>query len=379
MTRRATISVSSVFFAFALLLVAPAPAQAQEGYVINEFLADPGSYAGGEFIEIFNDTGAPLDVGEYTIGEDASTCTSSDFTDRYTFPEGTTLEDGESATIFDDADQDVPGFHVEDATALSNSGDTVTLCDPNDVVVDTYTYESGEVFAGVSQALIPNANLTNDFQRQDENGAQENVTPGRDNDDGQPLPVEFAGAPTARVDGDAVTLFWRTLTETNNAGFHVQHRRLPPDGDSRPEGSEWTTAEKRVAGAGNSQTAQRYDYTVTGLQPGRYAFRVQQVNADDDKSYSQTVNAAVQADGGFALQAPTRTPFRGETTLTYRAPQGTEVEATLYNSLGQQVQRLQASGGRVAVEARSLSSGLYFVRLTTEEGRTDTQSITLIR
>ena len=275
---------------------------------------------------------------------------------------------------------------------LNQGIQTVTVTDNrNEVAVFTLEYDDGNSFgAGVSHEL-------KDFQDgrdgiadgpavgSDYQGATQNID-GTGSDRGSPglqgttIPVEFAGAPTARVNGDAVTLFWRTLTETNNAGFHVQHRRrLPPDGDSRPEGSEWTTAEKRVEGAGTTQTEQRYDYTVAGLRPGRYVFRVRQVDTDGDKSYSQTVDATVQADGGFALRAPTRNPFRGETTLTYRAPQGAEVEATLHNSLGQQVQRLHASGGRVEVEARSLSSGLYFVRLTTEEGRTRTQSITLVR
>ncbi|PSQ78821.1 MAG: hypothetical protein BRD37_02060 [Bacteroidetes bacterium QH_8_67_23] len=83
----------------------------------------------------------------------------------------------------------------------------------------------------------------------------------------------------------------------------------------------------------------------------------------------------------FALKAPAPNPLRaGQTAqLTFHAPEGAEVEAALYNSLGQQVRTLDASGGsRLLVEAEGLSSGLYFVRLTAGE-HTATQPLTLVR
>ena len=188
------------------------------------------------------------------------------------------------------------------------------------------------------------------------------------------LPVEFAAAPTAAVEDESVTLSWKTLSETNNEGFRVQHRRA--EGASSPG---WTTASEQVDGAGTTTAANTYAYTVSGLAPGRYVFRVKQIDADGGASFSETVEAQVGA-GDFALSTPTKNPFRGQTTLSYRTSGSAEVEAVLYNSLGQQVRELNATGGRITVEAAGLSSGLYFVRLATKGGeRADTQAITLVR
>jgi hypothetical protein len=201
------------------------------------------------------------------------------------------------------------------------------------------------------------------------------------------LPVEFAGAPQPQVDGrGAVVLQWKTLSEQGNAGFHVEHRRAGTEG-------AWTTANpdalvpSQAEGGTAAATAHTYDYRVAGLAPGRYVFRVTQVDADGARSAGPP-SAAVEvgaAAEGVALHAPYPNPLRaGETAeLTFDAPGAEEtattaVEAGLYNSLGQQVRALEVAGGRVRVAAQGLASGLYVVRLTVA-GRTRTQSLTVVR
>ena len=190
------------------------------------------------------------------------------------------------------------------------------------------------------------------------------------------IPVEFAGAPTPSVDGGDVTLAWRTLTETDNAGFFVQHKREAASG--------WTTASDRVPTKAEGGTASGeigYRHEVTGLTPGRYQFRVQQVDIDGDRSASAATKLIeVGADAGFALDAPAPNPLRsGQTArLSFSAPGAEDVSAALYNSLGQEVRTLDATGGAVEVEPHGLSSGVYFVRLEAGE-RTATEQITLVR
>ena len=394
MTRRATTCALSTLLLLAFAAV-PAFGQTAPGdLIITEYMADPSDVgdSDGEYFEIYNDTGSDIDLSNFTFAE-----TDGSGTESFSVNNPITDLIVESGTFYvlckngDDSanggvtcDDDYPNRF-----SLNQGTQTVTVTDDrNSVMVFKLEYDDGDNFGdGISHELMDFQNgrdgtangptVGSDYQAASQNIDGTGSDQGSPGSQGTTIPVEFAGAPTARVNGNAVTLFWRTLTETNNAGFHVQHRRLP-DGDSQPEGSDWTTAEKRVEGAGTTQTEQRYDYTVTGLRPGRYVFRVRQVDTDDDESFSQRVRATVQASS-FALQAPRRNPFRGQTTLHYRAPQDLDVEATLYNSLGQQVRRLDAASGRIAVEAGALSSGLYFVRITTEKGRTDTRSVTLVR
>jgi hypothetical protein len=64
--------------------------------------------------------------------------------------------------------------------------------------------------------------------------------------------------------------------------------------------------------------------------------------------------------------------------LSFSAPESEDVSAALYNSLGQEVRTLDATGGAVEVAPEGLSSGVYFVRLEAGE-RTATEQITLVR
>jgi hypothetical protein len=190
------------------------------------------------------------------------------------------------------------------------------------------------------------------------------------------IPVEFAGAPKPTVDGRRVTLAWRTLTETDNAGFFVQHKREAASG--------WTSASDRVPTKAEGGTASGeigYRHEVTGLAPGRYRFRVQQVDIDGDRSASPATKLIEVGGGaGFALDAPAPNPLRsGQTArLSFSAPGAEDVSAVLFNSLGQKVRTLDATGGAVEVAPEGLSSGVYFVRLEAGE-RTATEQITLVR
>jgi hypothetical protein len=194
--------------------------------------------------------------------------------------------------------------------------------------------------------------------------------------DGDAIPVEFAGAPVPTVDGQDVTLAWRTLTETDNAGFRVQHKR--------EEASGWTTASDRVPTKAEGGTASGeigYRHEVTGLTPGRYRFRVQQKDRDGDLAAGPATKLIEVGSGAaFALEAPAPNPLRsGQTArLSFSAPESEDVSAALYNSLGQEVRTLDATGGAVEVEPQGLSSGVYFVRLEAGE-RTATEQITLVR
>jgi hypothetical protein len=190
------------------------------------------------------------------------------------------------------------------------------------------------------------------------------------------VPVEFAGAPTPSVDGDDVTLAWRTLSETNNAGFFVQHKR---------EGaSNWTTASDLVPTKAEGGTASGeigYRHEVTGLAPGRYRFRIQQQDVDGELAAGPATKL-IEVVGGeeFALKAAHPNPLRaGETAVLDVSGVAEDVmSATLYNSLGQEVRELSVDGGEITVAPKGLSSGLYFVRLESGEN-TASQSIMLVR
>jgi len=189
-----------------------------------------------------------------------------------------------------------------------------------------------------------------------------------------PLPVELT-AFTASRDGRDALLTWTTASETNNAGFEVQHQQ--------PQGASYATA-GFVEGAGTTTQPQSYRFRVTDLGPGTHRFRLRQVDIDGTETLTEPVTVTVEAARRLALTATGPNPVRHRTQFAFTVQQQGAATVALFNMLGQQVQTLYAGpatpGERrtVDVSAQSLASGVYFVRLRAPSG-TRTQRIVVVR
>jgi hypothetical protein len=194
------------------------------------------------------------------------------------------------------------------------------------------------------------------------------------NDSSNPLPVELA-AFTATTTESGGLLKWRTASETNNAGFEVQHKG--------PSASGFANV-GFVEGAGTSTTAQRYQYRLSGLKPGTHRFRLQQRDTDGTTSLSDPVTLRIEAERALTLRATGPNPVRQKTQLAFTVKQNGPAEVSLYNVLGQQVRQLYSqtatAGERytVEVDATGLPTGKYFAQLSGPSG-TRTQQIVVVR
>ena len=192
---------------------------------------------------------------------------------------------------------------------------------------------------------------------------------------GQPLPVELTSF-TATVDAGAIRLAWQTATETNNAGFEVERARGGTDA--------WETV-GFVAGRGTTSEPQAYHFTDAQLpyDAETLTYRLRQVDLDGAFEYSPAVEVALNLPAEFALHAPFPNPARGAATLRYELRKASDVALVVYNALGQRVATLAGGpkpAGRHEMQAalRDLPSGMYFVRLTSDEG-TRTRKLILVR
>lgn len=174
----------------------------------------------------------------------------------------------------------------------------------------------------------------------------------------QPLPVELAGFAAERADTQ-VRLAWRTASETNNAGFHVE--RLGPGG--------WS-ALGFVDGRGTVDSPQSYRFVDETLPftADSLSYRLRQVDLDGTATLSQEVMVGVGAPERLALLAPFPNPARSVATLRFVLPNAMDVEMAVYNVLGQRVATLVEGpqpAGRIErrLDTRRLPSGTYFVRM----------------
>lgn len=125
--------------------------------VINEFMASndltiadqDGEY--DDWIELYNNTAAPIDMSGYFLSDDTTEIT------KWTFPEGTSIAANGFLMIWADDDEDQVGLHAN--FKLSASGETIILSDASETTLDQVTYYSQT--SDVSFGRTPNG--TGDF------------------------------------------------------------------------------------------------------------------------------------------------------------------------------------------------------------------------
>ena len=189
------------------------------------------------------------------------------------------------------------------------------------------------------------------------------------------IPVELTSF-TGTVDEESAHLRWRTASETNNAGFRVEHR--PPDADA------WTPVGS-VEGAGTTSRPQNYRFRTEALAPGRHAFRLRQVDLDGSTETHGPVRVQVGLSERFVLSAPSPNPVRRQATVRVASREGESVRVVLYDALGRRVQTLHDGSlpaGQVKtlrLGTETLASGRYFLRLIGPDGTGRTRSLSVVR
>lgn len=173
--------------------------------VINEIHADPDSTNGDangdgtasasqdEFIEIYNISGANLDISGWTLADGAS--------DRHIFPNGTIIPANEAIVVFSGGTPvTVPGLvqvASSNALGLNNSGDTITIKNETSITILTEVYGS----AGSNQSIARDVDFTGSFVNHSTIASNPVLfSPGRDNTDNTPF---------------SSTIKWTGTTDTN--------------------------------------------------------------------------------------------------------------------------------------------------------------------
>ena len=205
-----------------------------------------------------------------------------------------------------------------------------------------------------------------------------------------PLPVQLTSLNAFALRG-AAEIRWSTATEVQNYGFEIERRglsQIPTDArgyDSRNESnnprlndvgqasiqlSNWRSV-GFVQGSGTSTSPREYSFLDRNLPPGRYAYRIKQIDLDGSFTYSLSTEVEIGAAPKlFTLSPNYPNPFNPSTNIEFTLPENGFVSLKVYNMLGQEVARLfegEAIAGKIyqrSFEASSLPTGVYVSRLT---------------
>ncbi len=187
------------------------------------------------------------------------------------------------------------------------------------------------------------------------------------------LPVELV-AFDSRIDGNNVDLRWITATELNNKGFEIQRRST--DGEYEVLGF--------VAGKGTTTSPTGYTFRDVVEKPGKYTYRLKQVDFDGTYEYSKAVEVEIIAvPGAYYLTQNYPNPFNPNTSISFHIPQSGMVDLAVYNLIGEKVITLvndfrENGTYNVNVNADHLSSGTYIYRLNVN-GQSFTRKMTLLK
>jgi hypothetical protein len=125
-----------------------------------------------------------------------------------------------------------------------------------------------------------------------------------------------------------------------------------------------------VQGAGTSSSPRDYSFVDKPDQPGRYAYRIKQIDHSGTFAYTSTLEVVIGlAPLEFTLSQNYPNPFNPTTTIEFTLPADGHVVLKVYDLTGGEVATLvdqEMAGGvyqRVTFDASRLASGIYFARL----------------
>ncbi len=188
------------------------------------------------------------------------------------------------------------------------------------------------------------------------------------------LPVELTTF-DALADGASVRLGWTTASETNNAGFEVQHQA--------PSQVDFSLLDF-IPGNGTTIEPQTYAFLLQDLTPGIHRFRLKQVDFDGTFDYSPVIEVALDLPGRLFLSEVYPNPFNPEATVSFSTAVTMPVTLTLFDLLGRPVASLfdgisQAQQTHsIRIDGTPLATGTYLLRLD-GDGMIETRLVSLLK
>jgi hypothetical protein len=191
------------------------------------------------------------------------------------------------------------------------------------------------------------------------------------------IPVELVSFSYEITGQNDVTLSWITATETNNQGFEIGRSQMLNDKVRK----EWERI-GFVEGKGTTTEIQHYSYKDKDVNPGRYQYKLKQIDYDGTFEYSDIVEAEITSVNEYSLSQNYPNPFNPSTKIKFTVPsviasgakQSQLVTLKVYDVLGNEVATLvneEKPEGEYQVEfspessIKNPASGIYFYQLKT--------------
>ncbi len=184
------------------------------------------------------------------------------------------------------------------------------------------------------------------------------------------VPVELVSF-TAEASDGAVTLNWRTATETNNKGFSIERKTT----------GSWNEI-AFIDGHGTTTAPVSYSFTDRNVTGSKVVYRLKQIDHDGTFAFSDEVEVDPGAFS-YALDQNYPNPFNPSTLISFTIPVKGIVTLEVFDLTGAKVaslvnSELEAGRHQVTFEASNLSTGVYLYKLVSGNF-VSTKKLTLLK
>ncbi|MCC7431234.1 T9SS type A sorting domain-containing protein [bacterium] len=212
-----------------------------------------------------------------------------------------------------------------------------------------------------------------------------------------PLAIKLASFEARQV-GNNVELSWQTETEENNAGFVIY--RADAQTESFYKIASYETHFELKSKNSNSNFTQNYSFTDKTAELNKtYIYRLADVNFDGVRNihsdFDRTITLKLEGENlqnknlSFELEQNFPNPFNPTTEIAFTLKRETVATLKIYNTVGQEIKTLvseklvpanyKVSWNGTDENGKSVASGIYFYKLETANGTSDTKKMILLK
>ena len=348
-----------------------------------------------EFIEIYNNGDASIDVENYVLRQQNAT-------HSFTVPSGTSIPSKGFLVVGRDASKSafesfwnmsfsasVTYLNSSGAIPQINGEEVFLFENTGSVNVDPATddeYSAQSISPGKRVYRKTTDNTSSDWVMED----CSNATPGALGDHvDQSLPVELQDFNAVPGNGK-VTLAWITESETENLGFNI-YRSVNKNGEFLMLNAEL------IAGHGSTSERHEYSYVDRNVINGVTCYyKLEDVDyAGKAELHDKVVSAtptSKESDANineFRLYPCYPNPFNPSTNIRISLPENAPLKLQVYNLNGGLINTLvnkSLSAGEYSFtwnatdfRGTDVASGVYFIRMAIENQSTSLQKVLLVR
>ncbi len=171
------------------------------------------------------------------------------------------------------------------------------------------------------------------------------------------FPVEMLSFEAKKLTDNQALLTWATAQELNNAGFEVQYSQ---------DGVNFNKA-GFVEGAGTTTEVQQYQFSINGLESGRYSFRLKQIDFDGAYEYSRMVELTLQNPQAYSVSSLYPNPASVNSRLFISVEERQLVQVQLFSLNGQQLGTVYREiinadqAQEISIDTSMLTPGAYLL------------------